>query len=111
MVRAVKRELTALEDSAYANHESALFIGKQFDLEISFAAHADAGGKAGVHYDVLTLEGQRNVSADRVQKLTLHYEFAPPTRGSTPPDSRRPDSMPTHVIPMGTQPLTTRKDP
>lgn len=100
MVRSVKRELEALEDSTCLNNEAPLFEGRDFQLEISFTAHADAGAKGGFHYDVLTAEAERHVGSERVQKLLLKYAFVGERRDSVAPMTQRPvgDAMPLATV-------------
>jgi hypothetical protein len=100
MVRSVKRELEALEDSTCLNDEAPLFEGKDFQLEISFTAHADHSATGGFHYDVLTAEAERRVGAERVQKLLLKYAFVGARRDSVAPMMTRPvgDTVPLETV-------------
>lgn len=92
MVRAVRKDLEAAEDTMTARNEAALFNVKHFDLEISFVAHETRRGSGKFEYHVLTLDTERQISTERIQKLQLHFEAAPPLNDSTKASSTPPDS-------------------
>jgi hypothetical protein len=74
LVREVKSELLQLEDSMTHHNENEMFRLKTLEMEISFVVRQTASGKAGGNYEVLTVEGSRENSDEKVQKLILHWD-------------------------------------
>jgi hypothetical protein len=73
LVREVKKELTQLEDSMVHRNENEMFRLKDMEMEISFVVRQTTSGKMGGSYEVVTVEGSRENSNEKVQKLVLHW--------------------------------------
>lgn len=74
LVRRVKKELIQLEDSMTHNNENEMFRLKDMQMEISFVVRQTSSGKVGGSYEVVTVEGSRENSNEKVQKLILHWD-------------------------------------
>ena len=99
LVRRVKKELAQLEDSMVKKNENAMFQLKDMGMEISFVVRQSVSGKVGGKYELITVEGSRENSNERVQKLILHWDAEKPkpktlTTGSgTPLDNNFINSL------------------
>lgn len=85
LVRQVKKELLALEDSMVNNNENALFRLKDFEMEINFVVRENTSTKLQGNYEVVAVEGSKDYGNEKVQKIILHWETEKPLI-SAPPD-------------------------
>ena len=74
LVRQVKKELLALEDSMVKHNENALFQLKDFEMEINFVVRENTSAKIQGNYEVVAVEGSKDYSNEKVQKIILHWE-------------------------------------
>src|SRR5688572_21231900 len=74
LIERVRSELDQLERKRIANNEASLLHLDTFDLEIAFVATRTASAKGGVNYEVITVDNERSVSSERIQRLNLHYK-------------------------------------
>jgi hypothetical protein len=72
LLQGVKAELTKAERHRIEIGEAPLFEVKTFDLEVNFLVKATTKEKGEVEYSFVTVGAESEVSAERVQKITLH---------------------------------------
>jgi hypothetical protein len=78
LVAEVRKELIQSDLQRTKDNMPALFIAKSVELEISFVAKkADSAGSK-ISLEVVNLEGKRQVSAEKTQKMTLHLDIQEP---------------------------------
>ena len=77
LIRMVKTELMNADSQRINNNESALFILKDFEMEISFTVTSTNRGGAKMDYKFVTVEGGSETANEKIQKLTLHWDAIP----------------------------------
>jgi len=78
LVRKVKKELAQLEDSMVNKKETAMFQLQNMEMEISFVVRQSVAGKVEGKYELVTVEGSKEKSDERVQKLILKWDAIQP---------------------------------
>jgi len=80
LIRMVKTELMKADSQRINQNESALFVLKDFQMEISFTVTSTNRGGAKMDYKFVTVEGGSETESGKIQKLTLHWDAIPQKR-------------------------------
>jgi hypothetical protein len=83
LIEKVHTELADAELELRKTGAPALFTVKSFDLEISFVAKAEVGGKLKLVADEAAVKS----AGEKAQKIVLHLEVKQPEKFSTPPST------------------------
>lgn len=74
LVREVKQSLVKLDEERMANDEESLLKISTFDLEINFVLKVSDSKDAKIELMPVTIGGKSDVSAEKTQKITLHFK-------------------------------------
>jgi hypothetical protein len=89
LVGEVRKELIQSDLQRTKDNTPALFVAKSVELEISFVVKkADSAGSK-ISLEVVNLEGKRQVSSEKTQKMTLHLDIQEPQEVSIPPTLKK----------------------
>lgn len=83
IIRAVRKEIVATQDTLVANEEEALFQLETFDIELSFVVAQ--GAKASANVDVpqfLVVGADTEYKKEQIQKIMLHLRVVDPPPSS-----------------------------
>ena len=80
LVERVRTELRQAEEKRLNDNDPSLFKLENVDLEINFVIKHSGTANAGITLEPVTVGGQTEVSAEKVQKVTLHLKTNPAER-------------------------------
>lgn len=78
LIEKVKDELIKTEQKRIKDGRDPLFELKDFELEINFVVTNRNKESGGFDFKVVTLEGERDISSERIQKVKLRMAAIPP---------------------------------
>jgi hypothetical protein len=84
LIEKVRDELAESERRRRTENKASLFDVKTFDLELNFVVRENNTAKGGVDFEVVTIGGELQRSAEEIQKITLHMEAKPDIRDTLP---------------------------
>jgi hypothetical protein len=87
LVREVKEQLTKLNQTMNDSNEAALFAVKNFDLELNFVIRKSTQNEVGFESDIVTIKKGNDINNEQVQKIFIHMEVIPPSKGSVKADT------------------------
>src|SRR6266536_4938277 len=74
LIEQVKHDLEAVDEKRLRENKAGLFKVDTFDLEINFVVKHTDSANAQMSYEVVTVGGKSEVSAEKVQKISLHFK-------------------------------------
>ena len=103
LIQNVKLELQETERQAREQNQSALFLLKDFDLEVKFVLQARSKGTAGVDYELVAIGSEMELGTERIHTIRLHMEAIQRAEGFTTASQTvmpaRPEGTVTHGRP------------
>jgi Trypsin-co-occurring domain 2 len=80
LIEQVKNDLESMDQKRIDKNEAPLFNVETFDLEINFVVRESQSGEVKGEYQVVTVGGRSEFSAEKIQKIVLHLKTAEPGR-------------------------------
>ncbi len=74
LIEQVKQDLEAADEKRIRENKAALFKTETFDLDINFVVRQTASANAQLSYEVVTVGGKSEISAEKVQRISLHFK-------------------------------------
>ena len=76
LIEQVKSDLESIDEKRIDKNEAPLFSVETFDLEINFVVRESQSGEVRGEYEVVTVGGRSEFSAEKIQKIVLHLKAA-----------------------------------
>jgi hypothetical protein len=83
LITQVKHDLEVVDEERIRENKAALFRVETFNLEVNFVVRRTDSAEAQMKYEVVTIGGKSDVSAEKVQKIILHFKAVDYSREET----------------------------